>query len=125
MKKENDKIKGVDDVKIEATAIGSDIPEGEEQMQYIEKMTKALAAWSDLNPQRGFMIIACGENASAAFKPEKKQGSKVVGQNISAFAFGGNRLRLAAVINALVKKSPDFRNFLKIAARFDGIKFDL
>lgn len=88
------------------------IPEGEEQMQYISTMTKALDAWADLNKERGFIIIACGEsNKTEANEPEHD------GKAMSAFGFGGNRKRLCALISVLLRKNSDFRNFMAIATK--------
>lgn len=96
---------------IKAKKLG-EVPEGEEQMQYISTMTKALDAWADLNKDRGFILIACGEsNKKEANEPEHDHKA------MAAFGFGGNRKCLCSLLSVLLHKNTDFQKFMATAMK--------
>lgn len=101
--------------RIDFKKFGSEIPKDSEHMKYIETMGKALDAWKDENGERGFMIIACGENKSYDI-PKDLDASKIASSTCGAFLFGGNRKNLASIIGMLMRGNKDFRNFLTLGA---------
>lgn len=96
--------------------LGSEIPKDSDHMKYIETMGKALDAWKDENGERGYMIIACGEDETIA--PQKGSNpSHVTGACCAVFVFGGNRENLASTIGTLMRGNDDFQKFLTLGAK--------
>lgn len=91
------------------------LPEGEDHMQYIEKISNALSAWSDCNENRGYILIAVGESK---VKNEYPEG--VVTNSV--FGFDGNRHKLVGFLSVLLVQDEKFRKLLYSALMLNKIK---
>lgn len=99
---------------------GNKVPEGEEHMAYIKKMNSALRAWTDLNDERGYILITVAES---------KEGTAVLDGNVIVKAAGscgveGNNKRLSYVLNLVLHDDERIREILRLAAKIDGFDFE-
>lgn len=99
---------------------GNKVPEGEEHMAYIKKMNSALRAWTDLNDERGYILITVAES---------KEGTAVLNGKVVVKATGscdveGNNKRLSYVLNLVLHDDEGIREILRLAAKIDGFDFE-
>lgn len=91
------------------------IPEGEDHMQYIDMINKALNAWADCNENRGYILIAVGESKVENGYPEGMLTN-------SAFGFDGNRHKLVGFLSVLMEQDENFRKLLYLALMLNKMK---
>lgn len=84
------------------------IPEGEDHMQYIYMISKALSAWADCYENRGYILIAVGESKVENGYPEGMLTN-------SAFGIDGNRHKLVGFLSVLIEQDENFRKLLYLA----------
>lgn len=91
------------------------IPEGEDHMQYIDMISKALSAWADCNENRGYILIAVEESKVENGYPEGMLTNSV-------FGFDGNRHELVGFLSVLMEQDEDFRKLLYLALMLNKMK---
>lgn len=91
------------------------ISEGEDHMQYIDMISKALSAWADCNENRGYIILAVGESKVENGYPEGMLTN-------SAFGFDGNRHKLVGFLSVLMAQDENFRKLLYSALMLNKMK---
>lgn len=99
---------------------GNKVPEGEEHMAYIKKMNSALRAWTDLNEERGYILITVAESKEGT----AVLNSKVVVKATSSCDVEGNNKRLSYVLNLVLHDDERIREILRLAAKIDGFDFE-
>jgi len=93
------------------------VPEGEEHMEYIKKMSSALGAWTDLNEERGCILITVAESKDGT---AVKNGEVVV-RAAGSCNVAGNRERLSYALNLVLHDNEEIRELLRLAAALDGV----
>lgn len=96
---------------------GNKVPEGEEHMEYIKKMNSALGAWTDLNEERGYILITIAESKDGT---TVKNGEVVV-KAAGTCSVAGNRERLSCALNLVLHNNEEIRELLRLAAKIDGV----
>lgn len=96
---------------------GNKVPEGEEHMEYIKKMNSALGAWTDLNEERGYILITIAESKDGT----AVENDKVVVKAAGTCSVAGNRERLSCALNLVLHNNEEIRELLRLAAKIDGV----
>lgn len=96
---------------------GNKVPEGEEHMAYIKKMNSALRAWTDLNDERGYILITIAESKDGT----AVKNDKVVVKAAGTCSVTGNRERLSCALNLVLHNNEEIRELLRLAAKIDGV----
>lgn len=96
---------------------GNKVPEGEEHMEYIRKMNSALCAWTDLNEERGYILITIAESKDGT----TVKNDKVVVKAAGTCSVAGNRERLSCALNLVLHNNEEIRELLRLAAKIDGV----
>lgn len=99
---------------------GNKVPEGEEHMAYIKKMNSALRAWTDLNDERGYILITIAESNEGTAVLD----GRVVVKTAGTCSVAGNRERLSCALNLVLHNNEEIRELLRLAAKIDGVDFN-